>query len=152
MAYRTVNEIEHFDFSNGQIFQISYFSGQMIFQLGYVTILGSNSCNRDIRDMGTNELTLKIQKVSQVKVILEGYKLYDADGNLKSSCQDEVIPEDRYKEVFQELENSVIYELDYKEGKYCFYIDTEERTYTIEVEGQDNIQEWERFMNKNPEY
>lgn len=152
MGYRTVDELEHFNFSDAEIYSITQYRNQLIYQLGYVTILGNNSCNRDIREMGTNELTLKLQNVTNLRIVLEGYKLYDADGNLKESCEDEEIPETRYNEIFKELENSTIYALEQREREYCFFVDTEERTYTMVVEAEHNVQEWERFMNKTPSY
>ena len=61
---------------------------------------------------------------------------------------DEVIPQERYKEIYKELENSRIYDLTVENGNYIFYIDTEERTYTYTIKAKDDRETWERFMNK----
>ena len=81
MGYRTVDEWENFEFQDADVGQIHMENGHLYLELGYVTILPDNSCNRDIRKMGTNELTLQLQQVEIDRIIEEGYKLYDADGN-----------------------------------------------------------------------
>lgn len=152
MSYHTVNEIEHFDFAGAEIYSIEDLGTQISIQLGYVTIKGNNSCNRDIRDMGTNELLLRIKGVSNKTLVREGFKVFDADGNPKEVCEDETIMEEQYQEVFQELENSSLYTLVKEGNEYRFYIDTEDRTYTLFVEAQEDSEQWERFMNKTPSY
>ena len=150
--YHTVDELETFDFSQAQIFEIREYRDQIIFELGYVTIHGTNSCNRDIRDMGTNALQLKLTGVGERTLTLEGYRLFDADGNPKGGCEDEVIAEENLKKAYQNLQESTIYSLEKKDGVYSFYLDTEERTYSFVIKAEHDAQEWERFMNKTPTY
>lgn len=150
--YHTVDELENFDFAQAQIYEIREYRDQIIFDLGYVTIRGTNSCNRDVRDMGTQELQLKLQGVSQKTLILEGYKLFDADGNPKGSCEDEVISQENLTQAYEELKESSIYSLEKKGKEYCFYLDTQERTYSFVITAEHDSQEWERFMNKTPSY
>lgn len=152
MGYRTVDELANFDFRQSQIYEIREYRDQIIFTLGYVTIHGNNSCNRDIREMGTNELVLKLQNVSEKTLTLEGYKLFDADGHPKGGCEDEIIIEENLKKTYQDLEGSVIYGLEQNGQEYHFYIDTEERTYHFEIVAEHDAEEWERFMNKTPSY
>lgn len=52
-----------------------------------VTILPANSCNRDIREMRANELVLKISEPKIEALVEEGYKVYDANGNLKQKMR-----------------------------------------------------------------
>jgi hypothetical protein len=111
MGYTTKNEVMNFRFADAEIFEIKGIQEKITFELGYVTILGQNSCNRDIREMGTNALTLDLMGVEETTLVKEGFKVFDADGNPKSSCEDEVIPQERYKEIYKELENSRIYDL-----------------------------------------
>lgn len=149
MNYRTKDEVEHFDFKDAQIYEIREENGHIFVELGYVTISGSNSCNRDIRDMGTNALTLQLYQVTERKLVREGYQHYDADGNLKGKYEDVVIPPEEVPNVYQELADSTIYSLG-KEGKtYRILVDGEERTYVFEVTAEHDIEEWDRFMNKS---
>ena len=147
MGYRTKNELEHFDFKEALIDEIREENGHLYVELGYVTILGNNSCNRDIRTMGTNALTLQLYQVSEKRLVREGYKHYDADGNLKGQQEDEVIPPEEISGLYQELAGSVIFHLEKSGEQYRFLIDGEERTYACTVKAEHDIEEWERFMN-----
>ncbi len=147
MGYRTKDELEHFDFKEAQINEIREENGHLYLELGYVTILGSNSCNRDIRAMGTNALTLQLYQVWEKRLVREGYRHFDADGNLKEQQEDEAIPGEEISGLYQELAGSVIFQLDRSGELYRFLLDGEERTYTFEVRAKHDIEEWERFMN-----
>lgn len=49
MGYRTVDEWGSFEFQNADVEAIRKERGHWYLELGYVTILPDNSCNRDIR-------------------------------------------------------------------------------------------------------
>lgn len=150
--YRTVDEFTHFNFKDAEIFEIRREKGHLVWELGYVTILGDNSCNRDIRDMGTHALTLTLHTASDIVVIKEGYKVYDADGNLKETFEDEVIAESEFETAFGELEHSHIYSFEKQDSEYICSIDTEENTYEIRCKAKSDVAEWERFANKDSAY
>lgn len=152
MGYYTTDEFEHFYFSGAQILEIKEYRDQLIFHLGYVTILPENSCNRDVREMGTNELTLKFLHVTDITITLEGYKVFDADGNLKEKYEDEVIEKKEFQAVYETLKGSEIYGVRKEGNAYTFYLDMEERTYLFTVTAESNSQEWQRFMNKENTY
>ena len=61
MNFRTVDEFENFDFNEAHIGGIEVKSGHVFLYLDNVMISAKNSCNRDIREMRTNELILKLQ-------------------------------------------------------------------------------------------
>ncbi len=149
MNYRTTNEINHFQFTDAHVGDIQHTSGFFHMVLDNVTILPENSCNRDIREMRANNLLLKICGGQIVSIIEEGYKLYDANGKEMKRCEDKVIPESEYNEVAKNLVEGVIYSLEKKENQYEFIIDAEnERTYQLIVTGTEDIEEWDRFINK----
>lgn len=147
MGYRTKDELGHFDFRDAQIDEIREENGHLYFELGYVAILGTNSCNRDIRTMGTNALTLQLYQVSEKRLVREGYRHYDADGNLKGQQEDEVISPEDISALYEELAGSVIYQLERSGEEYRFLIDGEERTYALAIKAEHDIEAWERFMN-----
>lgn len=161
--YRTVDEVQHFDFQDAEIKEIKQERGHLVFLLGYVTILPENSCNRDIRKMGTNELLLQIQHARILRFVEEGYKVYDADGNLKETCEDREIEPPEYQQMFERLAGGTVYSLHKKEPadpsgekEYEIYMDTtaEEatKTYLLLVKGEHDVQQWERFMNRESSY
>ena len=185
MAYRTVDEVSHFDFQDAGISEIRLEKGHIYFELTAVTILPENSANRDIRKMGAPELTLQIQQVRIMKLIQEGYQVYDADGEPKASYPDVEIPAGDYEEVLkeigaageesasqdmslpelgialepQDMDGSAVYALQRTETgdeeypyEYDMYLDGTEHTYHLVMRGKHDVEEWERFMNRESSY
>ena len=83
MKYKTTNDLAGFDFTEAYIGEIRAMSDTFTIGLDNVKILPENTKNRDIRKMRTNELVLKIRDAKIVDFVEEGYKVYDANGNLK---------------------------------------------------------------------
>lgn len=108
MKFRTENEFTHFKFSDVHVSDIMMSFGTFKICLDNVIIKADNSKNRDIRDMRTNGLILKLSDANIISFIREGFKTYDADGNLKSTTADKeiIFQERRYQEkpIFQGLQ------------------------------------------------
>ena len=62
MKYHTDNELQNFQFAGAYIAEMCVVNGIFEMILDNVTILPQNSCNRDIREMRTNELKSVNQK------------------------------------------------------------------------------------------
>ena len=120
MSYKTINELNHFNFKEAHIASLEFSASSFLAYLDQVTILPENSKNHDIREMRTNDLCLKITDATITSFIEEGYKVYDADGNLKSTYKDTPIPSDKYTETFQQLFDCMIYSIEKKENFYIF--------------------------------
>ena len=151
MKYFTSNELEHFSFSEAYIAAIQKINGYFQLTLDNVTILPDNSCNRDIREMRTNGLNLKIQDGKINLLIQEGYKVYNPDGILVKEYEDKLIEQEEYNHVLKAMEDgaSCIYALKKEEYVYTFVIDaSDERTYILRVTGAGDIEEWDRFLSK----
>lgn len=147
MGYYTKNEIENFGFTQAQIFEVKEYRDQMIFDLGYVIIKASNSCNRDVFDMGTNELRLRLYEVSNIRITRLGCKIYNADGKLMQENPDEVLKKEQNEEIFESWSGGIgqITAMRRENGRYSFDVETEEELYLLEVTATENSQEWERF-------
>lgn len=149
MKYQSKNELTQFTFNEASIVDITYQNCTLTFQLDNVTILANNSKNRDIRDMRANDLFLTFQQVNITKFVAEGYKVYDADNNLTEAVSDDMLEENQYLDIFQELAGAFLYSIDESSPKSCIInIDGEFQTYRIEVEYQQNLVEWDRFLSK----
>ncbi len=147
MSYRTVNELDNFDFKDAYIDEMGLKAGIFNFYLENVKIFSTNSCNRDIRDMRTNDLVLKLYDASIIKFIKEGYKTYNADGVLISNQPDTIISVSDYNEVMKTLFGAVIYSIVHNENIYSICMDTEENTFELQIQADKNIEEWERFLS-----
>ena len=148
MKYHTINELDHFCFKEAYIAQICAVNGMFEIVFDNVTILPENSCNRDIREMRANELVLKISEPKIEALVEEGYKVYDANGNLKQKNEDITIAPEAYADKFKELEGCEVYSIEQENGNYVISIDTEDHTFLLRVSGSGDTQEWDRFLNK----
>lgn len=149
MKYRTLNELNHFNFADANISELKQMNGYFYAILDNVTILPENSCNRDIRQMRTNHLIFQIPNGQIIKFVEEGYKVYDANGNLSRQYDDTVIPVENYNEELQKLTDCVIYSIQKTDSIYILSIDTEDHTYLIHISGTEDTEEWDRFMSKD---
>lgn len=148
MSYRTENEFTHFKFSDVHVSDIMMSFGTFKICLDNVIIKSENSCNRDIRDMRTNGLVLKLEDADIISFVKEGFKTHDADGNLKSITPDEEIEESDYIETFNNFLDGYAFLIEKENQNYTFVFDgTDERTYTMIISASKDVCEWERFMN-----
>ena len=154
MNFRTIDEFENFDFNEAHISGIEIKSGHVFLILDNVMIASKNSCNRDIREMRTNDLVLKLQDGKITSFVKEGVKIYNADGVFQREIPDEEIAVEKYKETFDMLFDKYMLEATVKrdeaagENVYEFEIEYEEFSYLLVVKAAHDTEEWDRFMNK----
>ena len=154
MKFRTVDEFENFDFNEAHISGMEIRSGHVFFMLDNVMISAQNSCNRDVRDMRTNELVLKLQDGKIVSFVKEGVKVYNADGVFQREIPDETVPAQKYQETFDKLLDKYMLEVTIKrdeasgENVYEFEIEYEEFSYLLVVKAAHDTEEWDKFMQK----
>lgn len=146
MKYKTTNELRNFRFSDAYIAEIRVMSDSFLMALDNVIILPENSCNRDIREMRTNGLELRIREAAVISLVEEGYKVYDADGKLARQEEDKTVLPDDYKSAFEELAGCMLYSIEKSGNEYTFSIDTEDHTFLMKVTGGDDTEEWDRFL------
>lgn len=148
MKYTTKNEFNNFTFSEVHVNDVMYSNGVFKVGLDDVGILPECSCNRDIRKMRANSFVLTIEDAQLISFVEEGYKIYDADGNLRETEADVNVDEQDYKETFENFIDAYSYLIEKNGDEYTFIIDgTNERTYSISVQGSGDTEEWDRFLN-----
>ena len=141
MKYTTTNEFEHFDFLEVHVNDIMFANGVFKIGLDDVKILPENSCNRDIRKMRTNGLILSLSDAEILSFVEEGYRIYDADGNLKKTEDDVPVDEQEYKTVFEYFTDAYAYNIEKKDEEYTFVIGgTDELTYSVIVKASVDTQ------------
>lgn len=148
MRYTTNNEFEHFEFSEVHINEARLQNGKFQISLDDVVILPENSCNRDIRKMRANGLILSIADAKEISFVEEGYKHYDANGNLLREEEDVTLEAAQYSEVYEYFVDAYAFSITKEEDKYSFVIDgNNERTYTIVIQGTGDVEEWDKFLS-----
>lgn len=149
MQYKSTDELKQFSFENAAIASISYSGSTFVLELDNVTILADNRHNRDIHDMRANSVIVTFTDACLTKVVAEGYKVYDADNNLKETVEDTLIAPEKYTDFFKEQENNTIYSIEETADSHCtISIDGEYETYFIETTYAHSVVEWERFLKK----
>lgn len=150
MKYRTINELDTFDFNGGLIADIEQGDRNFIFIIDNVTIKSTNNCNRDIMDMRTNQLQLTFKNAVIEKIIEEGYKVYDADSRLQEVIEDRIVEKKEYDELWVNFLNCSFYSISFTSEQCCqLEINTDFQTYSIQICCEKTITEWERFMTKD---
>ena len=148
MKYQTNNELSHFSFRESFFHDIQVAQG-FVLTLDNVHILPENTCNRDIRLMRCNEMELHILEPANLEVWEEGNRIYNADGKLMKQAEDRLISKEEYKEVFTMLLEQEIYDITQKGNQYEIIVQGEEHGYVIRVEGSEDLETWDRFLNIN---
>ena len=99
--------------------------------------------------MRTNGLVLKLQNAEIISLVKEGYKTYDADGNLMREDEDTAIEEADYTETMNYFLDGYAFVIEKSsDNEYIFVIDgTDEHTYNVVVTADGDSEEWDRFMN-----
>ena len=147
MKYTTRNEFCNFEFSEVHIDDVKFQNGVFQMILDDVKILPENSTNRDIRKMRANGLVLTIEDAQINSFVEEGYKTYDANGNLLREDPDVELDEQQYRDIYEFFIDSYAYLIAQNEDEYTFVIDgTNERTYTIIVQGSGDVEEWDKYL------
>lgn len=147
MKYRTTNELEHFDFEEAVVSRIEAANGRVKIVLDNVTILPENSCNRDIRKMRTHDFCLTLQEGKVSRLVEEGYKVYDADGNLTQTFEDRDLPEEQVAQGLEELAGLPVYRIAKEGTLYSMIVDGEDHSFRLEVEAEQDFGEWDRFLS-----
>lgn len=149
MKYTTTDELEHFGFAEAYIGDVQVTGGFFHLVLDNVTILPENSCNRDIRTMRANELLLKLEEADVCAVTKEGFKVYDANGRLMKTYDDEEIEKKDSLETIKTFVGGMIYSLKKENGQYEFVVDApDEATYVLRVRAAHDVESWDRFLNQ----
>ncbi len=147
MRYHTTDELGHFHFQDAVVAEVRLHPGCFCLELDQVIIMPDNSCNRDIREMRTNGLCLKLQDGVVLSFVREAYRVYDADGNLTHAEEDGPIDVDQDGSALKRMENATVYGITCQDGIYHIELDREEYTYHIDVKALHDVEEWDRFLN-----
>lgn len=149
MKYVTTNEWEHFGFLEAYISDIQKAGGCFQLILDNVKIAPENTKNRDIREMRTNGLCFRIQDAELLSLTEEGYKVYNADGQLTNQYEDREIPRECCSDMLKSFTDGecCLYTLEKTEDVYTFIIDASDgHTYLLRVRGTRDTEEWDLFL------
>ena len=102
--------------------------------------------NRDIRTMRANQMEIIFVEGSLAQLVEEGYKVYDADGNLRQTYEDRAMSEQEIQEGLRELSGLTVYEINKADGMYSIVVEGEDHSFRLEIAADHEIAGWDKFL------
>ena len=109
MRFQTVGELRQFLFDDSKIMEFKISEGQAEFKLDGAVVRAKNSQNSRYQDMCCGEIILQLEDVRIGRLMKEGMKYYDADGNMIREIPDEDVPAPAQQAVLKRLSGGKIF-------------------------------------------
>ena len=109
MKFRSVNEFTSIDFNDSTMKNLSITDQQMVVTAEGVIIKANNSVNQRFEDMYTVLLEMTFDHFRILHFDEQGYRHYDADGQLLEQIPDRPLSEDEQKTVLHLAKDSYIF-------------------------------------------
>lgn len=103
MKFESVDELRQFSFDDSEIRGLKLQDGQAELTLGGAMVRAGNSQNARYQDMYCGEMVLRFENARIARLMKEGMKYYDADGNLQKEIPDEDVPAPAQPAVLRRL-------------------------------------------------
>lgn len=164
MSFKSVNELNQFIYDDSQITSAKYENNRLCFELEALIVGTRNSQNSNYTESYADTATMELTGAHIEEMLIEGYKLYDADDKLVEEVEDTIIAESEYASAVKLLKEGFLFSVDCirkseDENTYSFEIDmdtVDERgisnpysvTYQIKVTFKQAVVSWERYLNR----
>lgn len=165
MRFHTINELNNFSFEDCRITQIKWNDGDLVMELEGLIVLPKNSQNERYQKSYAGIVTATFTKAQIEAAVKDGYKHYDADGNLTEEIPYQRLNDAETEELYESLPGVWFYDVqpieeltDGSRRVYMFGIEmprTNEQdlaeitdTYELRVSFEDAVLGWDRYMNK----
>ncbi|MCH5268493.1 MAG: subtilin biosynthesis sensor protein SpaK [Lachnospiraceae bacterium] len=147
MKFHTTDELNTFLFEGAVLNDVETANGRVKIILDNVTILPENSCNRDVRKMRANAFCITFTDGGIIRLVEEGYKVFDADGNLRQTVEDRDMSEEEIQAGLRELADLEVYEISREEDRYIMIVDGEDHSFRLEIRAEHDYEEWNKFLS-----
>jgi hypothetical protein len=109
MKFNTVDELQHFSFDDSAINELKTEDGKISFTFQGATVKADNSQNARFQDMFCGEIRLELEDADIVRIVKEGYKYYDANGDLQEQVPNQDVPAPAQKSVLERCAKGVVF-------------------------------------------
>lgn len=147
MKYKTIDELGHFRFEKAIVCELTQMNGYFHGIFDAVTILPENTTNRDLFEMGANNLHFTIEDGKISSFIKEGYRRYDANEVLVEEIPDEDVAPEDYNDILKSLREEEVISFVQEGDDYILSVDTMYHVYCIHITGVHDKEEWDRYIN-----
>ena len=157
-------EVDKFAYDDCKIIKVNVSQNVMAFTVEALAVEPDNSQNNNFTKSYAGDTDIVFTDMQIVKAVKEGYRYYDADGNLVSDEPDRELTEDELKELVKGLEGDYLYgikEVEDPEAEKKRYVigielpaenpeDVTEVTdsYQMLIECKNVKFSWEKYMNR----
>ena len=151
MRFETKNNLRYFIFEEVTIMDIEVSASSVTLVMKGLIVKGNNPNNEECVDRFVDTANLRFVGGRISNVVKEGYKYYDANGNLKP---DESVLLTDIDVLLKNCKEVALYDvvaLSESDSGYVYQVGidlNENDTYWIDISCEQTIVEWERFMNK----
>ena len=161
--FESVNELDKFIYDDCVVKEFEYIGDRIKIVLDALIVSESNSQNTNFTKSYADSATMVLSNASIEKIILAGYKEYNADDELVNSVEDVTIPSKDYPEIIEKLADTYMYRMMYmsKDGDvYRFDAEFETMpedpavpdlrsdTYVISLAFDKAVVSFERYLNR----
>lgn len=156
MKYIAINELNHFNFHDAELQKITFYNGNMIWQLSAVNATIQNSQNSFDEDMCISEAEIIFENFNINKIVFGAYKVYDSNKVIIESVEEKIANPNEYTDILNKTLGNYCYifnmeELPMIEGeKYqvCFNIDGGVGNYDLTITFSKSIVQWDEYSGK----
>lgn len=109
VKFKSVNELHQFSFDDSEIQELKFENGRMEMTLNGAMVKAKNSQNARYQDMYCGTIQIRLEKVTIARLMKEGMKYYDANGELQREIPDEDIPAPAQEKVLARLAKGMVF-------------------------------------------
>ena len=162
VAYKSVDELEHFRFDDCQIDTFAVTENGVELMAEALIVRADNSQNTNYTESYAGTTYVRLQEGRLVSVVKEGYRYYDANDCLISEVPDEMLSAAEIEKMIKRLKGALLFDMEKQkeENGVCTYSmrlefpnqeeydDTVTESYELIVEFKQAIFEWDFYLNR----
>lgn len=160
MSYKSVNEIEQFNFDDCQVTEFESTGNEIRLVLEALIVKARNSQNTNFTESYAGTTSVKLENGCIISAVKDGLKYYNADGVLQNEIPDKELSKAEIKSLIKKCPGAYLYSMEkQKQENDIFYyeigiefVDEEDNTmgdsYRIRVSFDRAVFMWEHFMNR----
>lgn len=161
MKFKSVNEIEHFNFKDAVIhsFQVDSELETISLELEAVIVTPENSQNSNYTFSYAGDLVMRFTGARLQVAVKEGYKYYDANDVLVEEVPDTKLSVLELDGLLGRLEGTYMWNMtkvddEQNDTGHFLYLmgidlgDEDDTTYWMQLEFDQVIMEWDKYMNR----
>ncbi len=156
MNYTAIDELNHFNFHDAELYQIEFHDGSMKWQLSSINATKQNSQNSFDKDMCIKDAVIVFEHVKIEKIVFSAYKVYDSNNTMIKSEEAKTANPDEYDEILRSTLDDYCYiysmeqlpDIEEKMQSVCFNIDGGAGNFYLTISFSKSLVQWNEYGGK----